>query len=110
MLGNIARIKQGPVLIRHGLHSRQIRIGAEQQLHKCAWIVVRRFYAPIERGPPENPLELRKAAAHFRQSRAAKVEEDIRVPARDFCSPFVLWIATMRANDSDFGEAPRNLF
>src|SRR5438034_6411318 len=37
-------------------------------------IFIRRLYRPVDGRPPENPLEFRETAVHFRKRRAAEVE------------------------------------
>src|SRR5437867_3451774 len=86
-------------------------VRTKHQLAKCTGVILGRIRLPFcAAGPPEDFFKIAETAPHLRQGRATEVEEDIRIPTRDFGCPFIFWVAAVRAYHCSFWKATRNFF
>ncbi len=86
-----------------------IRVGAKHQLDERTRVVVGRGGVLPHATPPEDVLEVVQASPHLLQRRAAEIEEDVRVPARDLGGPLVFRVAAMRAEHRQLRKPPGDL-
>jgi hypothetical protein len=100
---HIAGFEESSILTDHAFNSIEAAVGSEYQFRKRTLVVCWRLRFPFPlAGPPEESPKFLQPTAHLGQCGTAKVEEDIRVPPRNFCGPLIFGIAAVSSDHRQF--------